>query len=61
MSQFKGPEYFVVRCLLFAANLTDVGIVRYVCLLFPDAKNITKIYKPKCRLTSSDTPESLQT
>ena len=39
VSQFEGPEYSAVRCLLFAANLTDV----------------------KYRLTSSDTPESLQT
>ena len=61
MSQFERPEYSAVRCLLFAANLTDVGIVRYVCLLFPDGKNIIKIYKPKYRLTSSDTTESLQT
>ena len=24
VSQFEGPEYSAVRCLLFAANLTDV-------------------------------------
>ena len=34
------PEYSAVRCLLFGANLTDVGILCYVCLLFPDGKNI---------------------
>ena len=52
----RGSKYSAVRCLLFAANLADVGILRYVCLLFPDGKKSTKY-----RLTSSDTPESLQT
>ena len=40
MSHYGRPEYSAVRCLLFGANLTDVGILRYVCLLFPDGKNI---------------------
>ena len=40
VSQYGRPEYFAVRCLLFSANLTDVGLLRYVCLLFPDGKNI---------------------
>ena len=40
MSQYGRPEYSAVRGLLFGANLTDVGILRYVCLLFPDGKNI---------------------
>ena len=40
VSQYGRPEYSAVRCLLFGANLTDVGILRYVCLLFPDGKNI---------------------
>ena len=40
MSQYGRPEYSAVRCLLFGANLTDVGILSYVCLLFPDGKNI---------------------
>ena len=40
VSQYERPEYSAVRCLLFGANLTDVGILRYVCLLFPDGKNI---------------------
>ena len=40
VSQYGRPEYSAVRCLLFGANLTDVGILRYICLLFPDGKNI---------------------
>ena len=40
VSQYGRPEYSAVRCLLFGANLTDVGILRSVCLLFPDGKNI---------------------
>ena len=40
VSQYGRPEYSAVRCLLFGANLTDVGILSYVCLLFPDGKNI---------------------
>ena len=40
VSQYGRPEYSAVRGLLFGANLTDVGILRYVCLLFPDGKNI---------------------
>ena len=40
MSQYGRPEYSAVRCLLFGANLTDVGLLSYVCLLFPDGKNI---------------------
>ena len=40
VSHYGRPEYSAVRCLLFGANLTDVGILRYVCLLFPDGKNI---------------------
>ena len=40
MSQYGRPEYSAVRCLLSGANLTDVGLLRYVCLLFPDGKNI---------------------
>ena len=40
MSHYGRPEYSDVRCLLFGANLTDVGVLRYVCLLFPDGKNI---------------------
>ena len=40
MSQYGRLEYSAVRCLLFAANLTDVGLLRYVCLLFPEGKNI---------------------
>ena len=40
VGQYGRPEYSAVRCLLFGANLTDVGMLRYVCLLFPDGKNI---------------------
>ena len=40
VSHYGRPDYSAVRCLLFGANLTDVGILRYVCLLFPDGKNI---------------------
>ena len=40
MSQCGRPEYSAVRGLLFGANLTDVVKLRYVCLLFPDGKNI---------------------
>ena len=40
VSQYGRPEYSAVRGFLFGANLTDVGILRYVCLLFPDGKNI---------------------
>ena len=40
VSQYGKPEYSAVRCLLFGANLTDVGLLRYVCLLFPDGINI---------------------
>ena len=40
VSQYGRPEYSAVRCLLFGANLTDVGILSYICLLFPDGKNI---------------------
>ena len=43
VSQYGRSEYSVIRCLLFGANLTDVGILRYVCLLFPDGKNILAI------------------
>ena len=48
MSHYGRPEYSAVRCLLFGANLTDVGILRYVCLLFPDGKNILA-YRPIVR------------
>ena len=40
MSKYGRSEYSAVRYLLLGANLTDVGILRYVCLLFPDGKNI---------------------
>ena len=40
VSQYGRPEYSAVRRLLFGANLTDVGILRYFCFLFPDGKNI---------------------
>ena len=40
VSQHGRPEYSAVRCLLFGANLTDVGILRSVCLLFLDGTNI---------------------
>ena len=43
VSQYGRPEYSAVRGLLFGANLTDVGILRYVCLLFPDGKNILAV------------------
>ena len=47
VSHYGRPEYSAVRCLLFGANLTDVGILSYVCLLFPDGKNI--LARHKCR------------
>ena len=37
---YRRSEYSAVRCLLFGANLTDVGLLRYVCLLFSRRKNI---------------------
>ena len=52
VSHYGRPEYSAVRCLLFGANLTDVGILRYVCLLFPDGKNI--LAYSDVRVTKSD-------
>ena len=49
VSKYGRSEYSAVRYLFLGANMTDVGILRYVCLLFPDGKNILA--------TTSNTPE----
>ena len=61
VSQYGRPEYSAVRCLLFGANLTDVGILRYVCLLFPDGKNILARITPTNRneIRVSSKPEGI--